>query len=305
MASSHYIPHQDPFSQKHNQSQPSTALDFFSFTSPSDILAPHPDLFESELDLSLAGFDQLQLQLLAVDQPDPVYYRGDNPACGPPSTITVSSESASAYESLSSRSELYNSYSTPTNYSYPLDIDMDFSRVRLSAASDYVSVAAAQHTASGISALDAVSDRSYGSSEHSPTGSGTLGMDERDINSFGSLPSSPHVNNHGGSVYSDFSSDYYHPPISSHHPSLVYSGGNTVSPQTISQPNGVHAQARGTSPSAANIALPYLSRIARGAEGRHSISSQGTLPSPSPMNHSSESDDPRKKYACNQCSTLR
>src|SRR5580704_2880852 len=98
------------------------SLDFFSFHSPSDILAPHPDLFESELDSSLAAFDEIQLQLLTVDSNDAYsFLRSDTPTCGPPSTITVSSESA--YDSLSSHSESFYNYPQspyPSNYSFPL-----------------------------------------------------------------------------------------------------------------------------------------------------------------------------------------
>ena len=120
--------------------QQQQGLDFFSFHSPSDILAPHPDLFESELDSSLAAFDEVQLQLLTVDSNDAFsYLRSDTPTCGPPSTITASSESA--YDSLSSRSASYYNYPNspyaPTNYSFPLDLEMDFQRIRVDNVSDY------------------------------------------------------------------------------------------------------------------------------------------------------------------------
>jgi hypothetical protein len=114
-------------------------LDFFSFHSPSDILAPHPDLFESELDSSLAAFDEIQLQLLTVDSNDAYsFLRSDTPTCGPPSTITVSSESA--YDSLSSHSESFYNYPQspyPSNYSFPLDLEMDFQRIRVDSVADY------------------------------------------------------------------------------------------------------------------------------------------------------------------------
>jgi len=120
--------------------QQQQGLEFFSFSSPSDILAPHPDLFESELDSSLAAFDEVQLQLLTVDSNDAFsYLRSDTPTCGPPSTITVSSESA--YDSLSSHSESFYNYPhspyAPTNYSFPLDLEMDFQRIRVDNVSDY------------------------------------------------------------------------------------------------------------------------------------------------------------------------
>jgi hypothetical protein len=137
----------------------SKTLDFASFQSPSDILAPHPDLFELELDSSLAGFDDDQLQLLTIDSHDAYsFFRSDTPTRGPPSNITASSESA--YDSLSSYSESFYNYphspQPPSNYSFPLDLEMDFQRIRVDAASEY---AAAQASS------DAAADRmSFGTS---------------------------------------------------------------------------------------------------------------------------------------------
>ncbi|KAF7310608.1 MED6-domain-containing protein [Mycena chlorophos] len=122
------------------------SLDFVSFQSPNDILAPHPDLFELELDSSLAAFDDDQLQMLAM-QPHEAYaslFRSETPTRGPPSNVTASSESA--YESLSSYSESFynypNSPQPPSNYSFPLDLDMEFQRIRVDAASEYAAVQA-------------------------------------------------------------------------------------------------------------------------------------------------------------------
>ncbi|KAH7883849.1 hypothetical protein F5I97DRAFT_1814453 [Phlebopus sp. FC_14] len=135
----------EPYGSEYAKQQ--QGLDFVSFHSPSDILAPHPDLFELELDSSLAAFNEVQLQLLTVDSNDAYsFLRSDTPTCGPPSTITVSSESA--YETLSSHSEsLYNlsesSYPT-ANCSFPLDLEMDFQRVRVGGNSDYGAGAAVQ-----------------------------------------------------------------------------------------------------------------------------------------------------------------
>jgi hypothetical protein len=110
------------------------SLDFFNSHSPSDVLAPHPDLFESELDSSLAAFDEFQFQLFTVDSNDAYsFLRSDTPTCGPPSTLTVSSESA--YDSLSSHSDSFYNYPhssyTHSNISFPLDLDMDFQQVRI------------------------------------------------------------------------------------------------------------------------------------------------------------------------------
>ncbi|KAJ7903347.1 hypothetical protein B0H14DRAFT_2664610 [Mycena olivaceomarginata] len=82
---------------------------FNSFLSPSDILAPHPDLFELELDTSLAEFDDDQLQLLMNDSHNTYSFFGpDTPTRGPPSNITASSEAA--YDSLSSYAESFYNY---------------------------------------------------------------------------------------------------------------------------------------------------------------------------------------------------
>jgi uncharacterized Zn-finger protein len=123
----------DPFDFEKHQD-----LDLFNLA--SDILAPHPDLFESELDSSLAAIDDSEFQLLAFNLNDSYSWRSDLPTCGPPSTLTVSSESA--YDSLSSHSESFYNYPhspySPSNYSFPLDLDMDFQRIRVdAAATDY------------------------------------------------------------------------------------------------------------------------------------------------------------------------
>lgn len=127
----------EAYSSEYAKQELQQGLDFFSFHSPSDILAPHPDLFESELDSSLAAFDEVQLQLLTVDSNDAFsYLRSDTPTCGPPSTITVSSEST-----YDSRSESFYNYPhspyAQTNYSFPLDFEMDFQRIRVDNVSDY------------------------------------------------------------------------------------------------------------------------------------------------------------------------
>jgi hypothetical protein len=188
-------------------------LDFFSFHSPSDILAPHPDLFESELDSNLAAFDEVQLQLLTVDSSDAyTFLRSDTPTCGPPSTITVSSESA--YDSLSSHSESFYNYSQ-SNYSFPLELDMEFQKFRVDGVTDFAAVA-------NSNALPAAVDP----------------------NSFGALPPTPprspelssttNSKFNGRSSFSDYSpmssssSDYY----------LGFGNGNmaqsTVAPSNVS-----------------------------------------------------------------------
>ncbi|KII93464.1 hypothetical protein PLICRDRAFT_171216 [Plicaturopsis crispa FD-325 SS-3] len=132
------------------QQQEQENLDFLSFNS-TDITLPDPELFESELDLSLAGFDDTQLQLFEFDTNEAFnYYRTDTPTRGPPSAITASSEST--HDSVSSRSESYynfpNSYDdTHTNYSFPIELEMDFQRIHVDPSSirDYSATAQANN----------------------------------------------------------------------------------------------------------------------------------------------------------------
>ncbi|KAJ6597683.1 hypothetical protein DFH09DRAFT_1023016 [Mycena vulgaris] len=108
-------------------------IDFSSSQNPSDILAPHPDFFELELDPTLAGLDDNQLRLLSVNSHDAYsFLRSDTPTPGPSSNITVSSESA--YDSLSFYSEPFYNYPhsphPPSNHSPPLELEMDFQPTR-------------------------------------------------------------------------------------------------------------------------------------------------------------------------------
>ncbi|KAH7104301.1 hypothetical protein BKA62DRAFT_768045 [Auriculariales sp. MPI-PUGE-AT-0066] len=92
------------------------AIDWLSFPAPSVVDAPHPDLFDLELD-SLSPFDQAQVQLLTLDyQTNAFQSFRDEPQQGPPSVITASSESA--YETLSQHSESLYNYSnrSPSQY---------------------------------------------------------------------------------------------------------------------------------------------------------------------------------------------
>ena len=157
----------DPFNN--NELTKHLSLDFFSFHSPSDVVAPHPDLFESDIDSNLASYPD-HLQLLTVDSNDAYnYWKAEQAPQGPPSTITVSSES---FESLSSHSESFYdqlSYYSPSNIASNqlLDLDMEFSRVRV--GSEYST------TQSNISLLDETNDpTSFGKlpptpPSHSPT----------------------------------------------------------------------------------------------------------------------------------------
>lgn len=116
------------------QQQKPPALDWLSFPAPAVVDAPHPDLFDFELDNSLSAFDQAQVQLLTLDYNDSfafTNYRSETPQ-GPPSVITASSESA--YETLSSYSESLNNYSNSSpgynavEHNYPVDLNIDFGK---------------------------------------------------------------------------------------------------------------------------------------------------------------------------------
>lgn len=117
-------------------------LKLFSFHSPSDILALHPGLFESGLGSSPVALGEVQLQLLTISSKDAyAFLRSDTPTRGLTSTIAVSSESA--YDTLSSHLE--SSYNYPHssygfNYSFPLDLEMDFQSIRVDGVPDYTAV---------------------------------------------------------------------------------------------------------------------------------------------------------------------
>lgn len=248
-------------------------LDFFSFQSPSDILAPHPDLFESELDSSLAGFDEVQLQLLTVDSNDAYsFLRSDTPTCGPPSTITVSSESA--YDSLSSHSESFYNYPhspyAATNYSFPIELEMDFRNI--SVGSDY---GAAHPNVNPLEALEVSSD---------PTSFGTLPP---------TPPRSPQVSqHHQNQQRQQHHNHHHHTHSKSYDHRTSYSDygpptRNTSSSDYYSQLSyNAAAMAQSTvSPTHVNTQLPMVPSI----------------PLPRAPVDDSYRGDPRKKYKCSAC----
>ena len=159
-------------------------LDFFH--PPSDVLAPHPDLFESELDSSLAACGASELQLFTVDSNiDPYFWRSDTPTCGPPSTLTASSESA--YDSLSSYSESFYNYPphSPTNYSF---LEMDFQRIRVDAVPDYAAVNPSQTNNTSVLATT-VDPTSFGTlpptPPHSPPVPSVKSFDRSSFSDYG------------------------------------------------------------------------------------------------------------------------
>lgn len=236
-------------------------LDFFSFN-PTDVLAPHPDLFESELDSSLSQIDdsQLSLSFLDVDAPaDPfAFFRSDTPTHAyrsTPSVVTASSasESASGYDSLSSYSEsFYNAANSPdlslaanpTDFAFTLDgLNMDFHRIGLDHRTGYAASAMAARTSPIMPNAGAVGELAH-----------ALGEDRT---SFGALPaSSPRGDSYRArsrsGAYSDYApshrvvpssaaSDYYPTLTHARHPSLVgiptrppSNAQRTVSPASLS-----------------------------------------------------------------------
>ena len=120
-------------------------LDFLSVLSPTDIVTPHPDLFESDIDSNLAAFTD-HLQLFTVDSNDAYnFFRTETPQWqGPLSTSSDSFESLSTY-SESFYSEFSN-YQRRANLNTDLErpffdfanLDMDFQRIVV--GSDYSTV---------------------------------------------------------------------------------------------------------------------------------------------------------------------
>jgi len=211
----------DPYSNaEYNKQQQyqQQAFDFLPYHAPTDVLAPHPDLFDSELDSSLADFDQLQFQLLTVENNDAFsFLRSDTPTCGPPSTITVSSESASAYDSFSAHSEsLYNYPQSPyaaSNYSFPLDLEMDFQRIRVDPVADYAN--------SQVTNLENVDPSTFGSLPPTPPRSPPNHVQVA-VKAF---PVRSSYSDYGPPTRNSVSHDYYN--------SVNY-GGATVSPVHVS-----------------------------------------------------------------------
>ncbi|KIY51333.1 hypothetical protein FISHEDRAFT_27185, partial [Fistulina hepatica ATCC 64428] len=196
-------------------------FDFFSYQSPSDSFAPHPDVFELELDSSLAAVNDCQLQLLTVDNDAFNILRAETPVCGPPSAITVSSESG--YDSRSESCYSYShspSYRSCSNYTFPLDLDVGFHHMTVDSVSDY---GAAPSDHSRVSSIDNTLDpaAAFGG-----------------INPSRSPPSVAKSYAHSRSTYSDYS-PAQHSTSSDYYNSLCYNGnvahGSTISPNNISQ----------------------------------------------------------------------
>ena len=257
-----------------NQKQ---SFDFFNYSqSGLDVVAPHPDQFELELDNSLAAFDA-ELSILPIDTADFSFYRSATPTFGPPSTFTVSSESVSGYDSayndnLSSRSESFynfNAQSPTSNYASSVyssltqeHLDMDFQR---------------------------------------------MGMPTDDPNSFGALPGSrsspgsvPNISQYSPAFSSPRGSFSDYEPAQPQQVRLGSSAASDYYPQAQVQINKYAASARVMQqpPQARSTASmsPQLSALSHPSAGSHhpSLSVQRTK-----MEHMH--DDPKRKYQCPTC----
>ncbi|KAI0762681.1 hypothetical protein C8Q74DRAFT_1371683 [Fomes fomentarius] len=257
-----------------NQKQP---LDFFNYSqSGLDVVAPHPDQFELELDNSLAAFDA-ELSLLPIDTADFTFYHSATPAFGPPSSFTVSSESVSGYDSAyndnqSSRSESFynfNGNSPTSNYASSVyssltqeQLDMDFQR---------------------------------------------MGMPTDDPNSFGALPTSrsspgsvPNISQYSPAYSSPRGSFSDYEPAQPQQVRLGSSAASDYYPQAQVSINKYAASARvmHQAPQARSTASmsPQLSAMSHPSIGSHhpSLSVQRTK-----MENMHE--DPKRKYQCPTC----
>jgi uncharacterized Zn-finger protein len=112
-------------------------LDFLSFFPPVEVVAPHPDLFESDIDSNLAAFTD-HLQLFTVDSNDAYnFFRSEKHQWqGPLSTISFSTDSC---DSVSFYNESITRVTDEENRLFDFtDLDMDFQRV--SVGSEYAAV---------------------------------------------------------------------------------------------------------------------------------------------------------------------
>jgi hypothetical protein len=198
--SSHYPALFDLYST--DSKQPSFGLDFAFH----DIVAPSVDSFEYDLDLISQNhdFNAFQLELTQVNSA----YNNTVPTQGPGSAITFSSESSSQ-DTLSCYSEPFSHASPPpSNYSFPLDVEMDFQRIRVD---DY---AASDPTSFGT--LPPTPPRS----PPQPLPSSAKGFEKPYVSRTSFSDYSPPIKR------SSASSDYYN--------HLSYNSGSTISPSHIS-----------------------------------------------------------------------
>ncbi|KAF8591960.1 hypothetical protein K439DRAFT_617507 [Ramaria rubella] len=275
----------------------SSPLDWLSFppSSPGDVHAPHPDLFELELDSSIIALpqgDQEQLQLLNIELSDPyAFVRSDTPRCGPPSSFTVSSEST--YDSYSSHSESLYNYSNPDfSNDYRVELGIDFSRFSVD-----VDAAAAEAKVQ-LNAAANIKDEPDNASvllskvDNDPTlGSpnnvfgvpyATTDVNRRSSYQEGLTPAPAALGN-----AAQYPVEYFASTIFNH--KSMASMQSTISPSTLI-PTRV--------PTIANMGHTSASPTPSATNSTHSA---GSAHASSPQHDMSEHRDPRKKYRCSSC----
>lgn len=145
-----------------------TNSDFLSFTSTPDILAPHLDLSESELDLvdsSPASIGPFHLQSLIIKKPNAFnFLHLETLTCSLPSILTVSSELATMYNNLSVYSESLSNHPS-SNYLFPFNLNTDLVPASINTHGNYSAATSTQSTASGVT-TKSMSDYSYDTSRH-------------------------------------------------------------------------------------------------------------------------------------------
>jgi len=247
-----------------------TANDWLLF-SPSSIVAPHPDLFESDIDNLLGTFETdlsaLSAFPLDFDVSNHNFSQYRSPAAGNstysgygPSTLTTSSESLSAYGSTYDQYEAYAASSTtgshlgPTNSASLATLfpELDFSGLGLAAADDQTNML--NHHLS----LDTDQDiKAFQSSS-----------------AYDSASPSYDSASHPGSV----SPTYY--PISA---------GSASAPSYLAPSSRSDARSTHSSPGTAPSNVP--------SNANSALISRGLVSETEPQSEA----DPRKKYQCSSC----
>ncbi|PCH33366.1 hypothetical protein WOLCODRAFT_135083 [Wolfiporia cocos MD-104 SS10] len=272
--------------------------DYYSLShGVNGVLAPHPDQFDTELDSELAAFGA-ELSLLPVETGNGDFFnflRSDTPTCGPPSTITVSSESVSGYDSgyadsVSGRSESFYNFSaqSPTqnyaasNYSFTHELDMDFKRMGLPASGDEQS-----HGTSAGSYAGMPSSPSVPSIRSSP-GSAGSNIAVPSIAQFTS-----HSHSHGHASYSPRGSFSDYEPAQPQQVRIGSSAASDYYPQA--QVAQVHKHfsyqsSAGVSTVSPNNVTPQLPAVPP-----IPIVGSASIPKREDM------QDPKKKYQCPSC----
>ncbi|OCH96688.1 hypothetical protein OBBRIDRAFT_694754, partial [Obba rivulosa] len=250
------------------------SFDFSHYTqAAADILAPHPDQFESELD-SLVPFDSdINLLSVPIDTTGDLFslLRSDTPTYGTLSSFTASTESVSAYDSsyndtLSVHSESVYSYvPSPTNnysqsdYGYSQQLDMEFQR---------------------------------------------MAMPPHDDNSFGTIPPSPSIRSSPSSVPNI---SHYSPTTSFSSPRGSFSDYEPAQPQQVRIGSSAASDYYPQTRVQLNERPQYPGASARSVPAQDNTSQVPSIPSMSQttshrsIRADSMQDDGKRKYQCPSC----